>query len=273
MSAFERPNFGGVPPVVKNLIIINVIMLIATWAIQNVFGKNLEELLGLYYFKSELFRPFQIITHMFMHANLMHLFFNMFALWMFGRILEQVWGSKRFLIYYFVTGLGAVALHTFVNYLTISNIESAATAMLNTPSPETFAAFVTKHFHAYDYFEKFISGWSADLNNPQYIQQATAYSHELIKMQMDIPTVGASGAVFGVLLAFGMLFPNTPLMLMFIPIPIKAKYFVIGYGAIELFMGVSNFQFDNVAHFAHLGGMLFGIVLILYWRKRKDIFY
>jgi len=275
MSAFERPNFDSVPPVVKNLIIINVIMLLAAWVVENVFRIDLNSVLGLYYFGSEHFRPFQIVTHMFMHGGIMHLFFNMFALWMFGRILEQVWGSKRFLIYYFVTGLGAVALHTFVNYLTISHIETAATAMLNTPSPETFSAFVTHHFPAYynDLYDKFISQWSNSPSNQAYIQQAGEYTKQLIALRMDIPTVGASGAVFGVLLAFGMLFPNTPLMLMFIPIPIKAKYFVIGYGAIELFMGVSNFQFDNVAHFAHLGGMLFGFILIKYWNRRKDIFY
>jgi membrane associated rhomboid family serine protease len=275
MNAFERPSFGNTPPVVKNLIIINVIMLLATWVVGNVFKIDLRNVLGLYYFGSEHFKPFQIITHMFMHNDIFHLFFNMFALWMFGRILEQVWGSKRFLIYYFVTGLGAVALHTFVNYLHISNIESAATAMLNTPSPETFSTFVNHHFHAYysELYDKFISHWSDNPNNPVYIQQATEYTKQLLQVQMDVPTIGASGAVFGVLLAFGMLFPNTQLMLLFPPIPIKAKYFVIGYGVIELFMGVSNFQFDNVAHFAHLGGMLFGFILIKYWNKRKDIFY
>lgn len=250
---------------------------------------DLNSLLGLYYFKSEYFKPFQIITHMFMHGGLTHLFFNMFALWMFGRVLEQVWGSKRFLIYYFVTGLGAVALHTFVNYLTISNIEAAATAMLNTPSSETFSAFVTKHFsnlindpninhNQYlaaiqsTYYE-IVDKLSITPSNQDVIQKATELTNVLIQTKMDIPTVGASGAVFGVLLAFGMLFPNTQLMLLIPPIPIKAKYFVIGYGVIELFLGVSNFQLDNVAHFAHLGGMLFGILLILYWRKRKDIFY
>lgn len=275
MSPFERPNFGSVPPVVKNLIIINVIMLLATWMTEYFMHIDLNSLLGLYYFKSEYFKPFQIITHMFMHGGLTHLFFNMFALWMFGRVLEQVWGSKRFLIYYFVTGLGAVVLHSFVNYLTISHIETAATAMLNTPSPETFSAFVTKHFPGYynELYEKFISVWSNSPNNQAFIQQAGEWTNALIKTRMDIPTVGASGAVFGVLLAFGMLFPNTQLMLLIPPIPIKAKYFVIGYGVIELFMGVSNFQFDNVAHFAHLGGMLFGFILIKYWGKRKDVFY
>ncbi|MHC1702560.1 MAG: rhomboid family intramembrane serine protease [Tenuifilaceae bacterium] len=274
MSPFIRPNFGSIPPVVKNLIIINVIMLLATWVTENVIHIDLNSVLGLYYFESELFRPYQIVTHMFMHGGLTHIFFNMFALWMFGRVLEQVWGSKRFLLYYFVTGLGAASLHTLVNFISISNIETAATAMLNTPSPETFSAFVTKHFPAYynDLYERFISVWSNSPGSQMYIQQAEEYTRQLIQHQMNIPTVGASGAVFGVLLAFGMLFPNTELMLLIPPIPIKAKWFVMIYGGIELWLGLTQ-PGSNIAHFAHLGGMLFGIVLILYWRKQKDIFY
>jgi len=273
MNAFERPNFSTAP-VVKNLIIINVIMLIATWALQNTTGLDLNRYLGLYYFESEYFRPYQVVTHMFMHGGLTHLFFNMFALWMFGKILEQVWGSKRFLLYYFVTGLGAATLHTFVNYLQISNIESAAMAMLNTPSPETFAAFVTKHFPDYygQVYEKFLGAWFSNPGSEQLIQEANNYTNQLIHLQMNIPTVGASGAVFGVLLAFGMLFPNTIIMLLIPPIPIKAKWLVIIYGGLELYLGLTQ-PGSNIAHFAHLGGMLFGFFLIKYWNKRKDVFY
>lgn len=274
MSGFERPNFGSVPPVVKNLIIINIIMLLATWVVENTLHVDLNRVLGLYYFESEQFRPYQIITHMFMHGGITHIFFNMFALWMFGRVLEQVWGSKRFLLYYFVTGLGAAALHTLVNYIHISSIESAATAMLNTPSPDTFSVFVRANFPDFynELYEKFISNWASDPNSQQYIQQASEYTHQLIQIQLNIPTVGASGAVFGVLLAFGMLFPNTVLMLLFPPIPIKAKWLVIIYGGIELYLGLTQ-PGSNIAHFAHLGGMLFGFILIKYWNKRKDIFY
>lgn len=274
MNGFSRPNFGSIPPVVKNLIIINAIMLLATWMARTTFGVDLNRVLGLFYFESDLFRPHQIVTHMFMHGGFFHLLFNMYALWMFGRILEQVWGSKRFFLYYFVTGLGAAALHTLVNYLQISNIEGAATAMLNTPSPETFAAFVTNYFPDYynQVYETFLGAWQSAPDSPYYIDLAANYTHQLINLQMNIPTVGASGAVFGVLLAFGMLFPNTELFLMFPPIPIKAKYFVIGYGAIELYLGLTQ-PGSNVAHFAHLGGMLFGFILIKYWNKRKDVFY
>ncbi len=274
MNGFSRPNFGSIPPVVKNLIIINAIMLLATWMASTTFGVDLNRVLGLFYFESDLFRPHQIVTHMFMHGGFFHLLFNMYALWMFGRILEQVWGSKRFFIYYFVTGLGAAALHTLVNYLQISSIEGAATAMLNTPSPETFAAFVTNYFPEYynQVYEMFLGAWQSAPDSPYYIDLAANYTRQLINLQMNIPTVGASGAVFGVLLAFGMLFPNTELFLMFPPIPIKAKYFVIGYGAIELYLGLTQ-PGSNVAHFAHLGGMLFGFILIKYWNKRKDVFY
>ncbi len=274
MSAFDRTSFGGTPPVVKNLIIINVIMLFATWVAQNTMGIDLNRYLGLYYFESEYFRPYQVITHMFMHGGLTHLFFNMFALWMFGRVLEQVWGSKRFLIYYFITGLGAATLHTFVNYLQISNIQSAAVAMLNTPSPDTFAAFVTKHFPEYytQVYEKFLSAWFTNPGNAQLIEEAGNYTNQLINLQMNIPTVGASGAVYGVLLAFGMLFPNTIIMLLIPPIPIKAKWLVIIYGGLELYLGLTQ-PGSNIAHFAHLGGMLFGFFLIRYWNKRKDVFY
>ncbi len=249
MNGFNRPNFGGVPPVVKNLIIINAIMLLATWVVKNVLHIDLSQILGLYSFESEHFRPYQLLTHMFMHADIMHLFFNMFALWMFGKVLEQVWGSQRLFLYYFVTGLGAVALHSLVNYIEISSIKSHLTS-------DQINLVLSDGYSLWEQGKTF--------SDPQMAKFCAL---------LNVPTVGASGAVFGVLLAFGMLFPNTELMLLFPPIPIKAKYFVIGYGAIELFMGVSNFKFDNVAHFAHLGGMLFGFILIKYWQRKKDLFY
>jgi membrane associated rhomboid family serine protease len=241
-----RPSINAVPPVVKNLIIINVLMLFATMILE-MRGIDLARILGLHYIESPEFRPYQLVTHMFMHGGVMHLVFNMFALWMFGRVLESVWGPKRFFIYYFVTGLGAAALHTFVNYM---------------------------EFHYY-----------AAKIAPQDVQAVFSQGAELLQqgqnwvgvagklnMILNTPTVGASGAVFGILLGFGMLFPNTELMLLFPPIPIKAKYFVAGYGAIELFSGIANTG-DNIAHFAHLGGMLFGFFMIKYWNKNTRNFY
>ncbi|MFW5644299.1 MAG: rhomboid family intramembrane serine protease [Bacteroidota bacterium] len=237
---------GGTPPVVKNLIIINAIMFLALLGFQAAFGTDLNRVLGLYYFKSPFFEPYQIVTHMFMHGGLAHIFFNMFALWMFGKVLEQVWGGKRFLIYYFATGLGAVFLHMLVNHLAINSVMKEATELLNVQdfSKETVRQLVQS-------------------NNP--------ISRE-VGIGLYVPTVGASGAVFGVLLAFGMLFPNTRLMLLFPPIPIKAKYFVIGYGALELWLGLTQ-PGSNIAHFAHLGGMLFGFLLIRYWKYDRGSFY
>lgn len=274
MNYSERGFMSTIPPVVKNLLIINVIMLLVAWVAETTFQVDLNRILGLYSPNSPSFRPYQLVTHMFMHGGMFHLFFNMFALYMFGRILEQVWGGKRFLMYYLITGLGAAAIHLLVNYLHLHSIQNDAIAMLNTPSPQSFAAFVTKHFPEYydQVYSKFLDTWFASPNNPVFIEQASIYTKQLIQLQLEIPTVGASGAVYGVLLAFGMLFPNTILMLLIPPIPIKAKWMVIIYGGLELFLGLTQ-PGSNIAHFAHLGGMIFGFILIKYWRTRKDMFY
>lgn len=260
---------GGIPPVVLNLLIINILLFFGTSMLGNS-GLDLTRILALYYPGSDLFRPHQFITHMFMHGNTMHLFFNMFALWMFGRVLESVWGPKRFITYYFITGLGAAALHTFVLWLQFNNMAGDAQALINTLSPEGFAQFVKDNFPALQSrLSGFIAQWAETPMNPQALAQAESYIRDMVRLKLDVPTVGASGAVFGVLLAFGMLFPNTRLVLLFPPIPIKAKWFVLGYGAIELFAGLSNQAGDNVAHFAHLGGMIFGFFLIKFWNKTK----
>ena len=248
MSFSGQSPFQNIPPVVKNLIIINAIMLLASYVIGSSMGINFNRVLGLYYFESSQFKPFQLISHIFMHGGIAHLFFNMFALFMFGRVLEQVWGSKRFFIYYFFTGIGAALLHTFVLYLEAKSI------MANL-SPEQIALVKAE-------------GTSIYLQGKNYMDQGMA----ALNLLLNIPTVGASGAVFGVLLAFGMYFPNTVLMLIFPPIPIKAKYFVMIYGGIELYLGFTQSN-SNIAHFAHLGGMLFGFILIKIWAKRRDRFY
>lgn len=260
-------------PVVKNLLIINVLLLLITLVFISQFNFDLKRVLGLFYFKSEHFHPIQIVTHMFMHGGFAHLFFNMFALWMFGRILENVWGSKRFLIYYLITGLGAAALHTLVNHIQISSMIETATALKNTPVPSLFKEFAQDYMvRPIEGIGSFINKWSENPNNSNLKQSAMVYIDQIITDRMNIPTVGASGAVFGVLLAFGMIFPNTRLLLLFPPIPIKAKYFVIGYGVIELYLGFSQ-PGSNVAHFAHIGGMLFGFLLIKYWDKHTKSFY
>jgi len=210
---------------------------------------------------------------MFMHANFMHLFFNMFALYMFGKILEMVWGPRRFLIYFFVTGLGAAVLHSFVVYLEMSSMERTATAFYNTPSPELLAAFVKSYYgQQIPQITDLINNWYASPTNASLIQQGTEVVQSIAQLRINMPTVGASGAVFGILLAFGYLFPNTQLMLLFPPIPIKAKYFVIGYGALELYFAITQTN-SGIAHFAHLGGMLFGFILLRYWGQNSRNFY
>lgn len=247
-------NFRNIPPVVKNLLIINGLFFLATLILGNQ-GLNLTEYLGLHYWKSDGFYPHQLITYMFMHSSFdfTHILFNMFAVWMFGRVLEQVWGSKRFLIYYIVTGIGAGIIQLLVAHFRLM-------ALYEILTPEAIDYAIQ---NGYDLMQGG-KGLSVYVENPDFVQAV---------ILINSTTVGASGAVFGILLAFGMLFPNTELMLLFPPIPIKAKWFVMGYGALELYMGFANNPNDNVAHFAHLGGMLFGFILIKIWKKDRSQFY
>ncbi len=229
MSSFRPSGFSVLPTVVKNLLVINVLFFLATIACDVVLRIDLTDYLGLHYIGASDFQPFQLVTYMFMHGNFAHLFFNMFALWMFGNTLENIWGPNRFLMFYFVCGIGAGLTQELVQYI-------------------------------------------------QYVTTLQGYENERIAANQIIPmseylnlltTVGASGAVYGILLAFGMMFPNSTLYIYF-AIPIKAKWFVLIYGVIELFSGFTSV--DNVAHFAHLGGMLFGLILILYWKKKGNLY-
>ena len=273
MSNF-RPNIMSIPPVVKNLLIINVIFFLGDSLFGSVFGQDPVRLFGLYFFESEYFMPWQYVTHMFMHGGFTHLFFNMFALFMFGRILEQVWGPRRFMIYYFVCGLGAAAIHTLFIWFDYSSMNNAYVAFQNTPSPTLLADFLGDNIpHAQQWVYDFIDKWQENPDSPNYINKGTQLFQKVISESINVPTVGASGAVFGLLLAFGMLFPNTELMLLFLPIPIKAKYFVALYGIAELYFAMRNAAGDNVAHIAHLGGMIFGFILIKYWNKHSSKFY
>jgi membrane associated rhomboid family serine protease len=218
-----------IPVVTKNLIAINVLMFLALLAFERS-GIDLNNLLGLHLFLAPDFRPYQLVTYMFMHGGFTHILFNMYAVWVFGSILERVWGSSRFLIYYIATGVGAGLVQEAVQYI---------------------------------YYT---------INLAQYTQ--VNYIGQIISMSEYLnlwTTVGASGAVYGILLAFAMTFPNERLFMIPFPFPIKAKYFVLIFGALELFTGLSNNAGDNVAHFAHLGGMIFGIFMILYWRKKGKI--
>ena len=240
--------FNNIPPVTKHLLLINVLV----WGISSLLlhtqGFDLDKYLGLHYVKSPDFNPAQFITYMFMHDNqgIAHIFFNMFSLYMFGGLLEQVFGRKRYLFYYISTGIGAALIQMLVIYLEINSVEKLL-------SPEMISAVYTEGAGALEQGLNFVNPNMAELN-----------------ALINTSVVGASGAVFGILLAFGMIFPNIPLYIFFIPVPIKAKYVVIGYGLLELFFGISG-TMSGVAHFAHLGGMIFGLMMILYWKKKGVI--
>lgn len=238
-----RPSgFSILPPVVKNLLIINGLFFLATVTLSQI---DLIEILGLYPFESKLFKPYQLITHFFMHGGFLHIFSNMFALWMFGNSLENYWGGKRFLTYYLFTGLGAAALHLGI-------IEFQIHSLISAMDPEDVDTVLREGRNVLRNYQNYVSPDMAQLN-----------------ILLNTATVGASGAVFGVLLAFGMMFPNTVIYLYF-ALPIKAKYFVMLYGALELYAGIQNNPGDNVAHFAHLGGMIFGYFLLRYWSKNRN---
>jgi len=196
-----------------------------------------------------------------MHADVMHIFFNMYALYLFGVALENYWGTKRFLIYYFISGLGAFALHMGINYLEIVQLTSEwVKSQMN--------------LNEYEIREVLENGEKLFRESKQYSNEAMRHFNEVnhnLKMCIDTPVVGASGAVFGVLIGFGMLFPNTELSLLFPPITLRAKVFVMIYGAIELYMALKQSSGDHVAHYAHIGGMLFGYLLLKYWQSKPRV--
>jgi len=223
---------NNITPVVKNLLIINILLFAATWLFQ-AQGIPFTEYLAVYYFDSPFFRVWQPVTYMFMHANMMHILFNMYALYMFGSILEAHWGGKRFLNFYLITGLGALALQWAVQAIEVYQITGSAV---------------------------------------NQIAALEALGNQTIYEIYGGPMVGASGAIFGLLVAFAMLYPNLELYIMFIPVPVKAKYIVPVYIAIELFLGVGKIEGDSVAHFAHLGGALIGYILVKLWRNKNTYY-
>ena len=212
----------------KNLLIVNFLAFAATWVLE-LRGIDLTQLLGLHFFLASDFQIYQFFTYMFLHGGFTHIFFNMFALWMFGSVIERVWGPKKFIFYYIVCGIGAGITQELVQY----------------------ATYTIEGISAYQY----VSAGGVQMTTDAYINLWT--------------TIGASGAVYGILLAFGMIFPNERLFIIPFPFPIKAKWLIVGYIAIELFSAMTG-PGDGVAHMAHLGGMLFGFLLIRYWQKHPD---
>jgi len=274
-----RPSgFNVLPPVVKNLLIINGIFYLATVVFELKMNIDLSNILGLHYFFSEDFRPYQLVTYIFMHGSFAHIFFNMFALWMFGNTLENFWGAKKFLIYFIVTGIGAALLHYTVHYFEIQPTLNALNDYITHPAADKFKEmFVSGTFNfssieAKQTFQAILDDYQSQLlsgETSKALQTSVDFALEYKKEFLNAPVVvGASGSVFGLLLAFGMMFPNSMIYMYFL-FPIKAKWFVILYGAIELFGAVNQSQSDNIAHYAHLGGMLFGFFLIKYWNRGR----
>jgi membrane associated rhomboid family serine protease len=223
--SYERGGFmSNVPTAVKNIIIINALVMIMTALNENF----MVEKFALFYPTSPFFHWWQPLTHMFMHGGFGHLIFNMYTLWIFGSQLERVWGAKKFLLFYFVTGLGAALVHTGVEWIQMQN-------------------------------------WLSEAAAGSYAAQMSIHT---LKMT---PTVGASGAIYGVLMGYAMLYPDSIMSLVFPPISMKAKWFVLIFGAIELFTGVTGVG-GNIAHFAHLGGLIFGYLLMMYWRKNRTLY-
>lgn len=233
----NMPSYRFAPPVTLNLIIITALVWLSQLLLPRI-GIDLVELLGMHYFEAESFAPYQLLTYIFLHseASIEHLFFNMLSVWIFGSVIERYWGGRRYLVYYLLTGLTAAIAQQAVWYTSLHEMATIA--------PHDLLPLLREY------------GLPPTLT-------AGALLNEYV-------TIGASGSVFGILLAFGMLFPNASMFLMFIPIPIKAKYMVVLYGVVELMYGVHGTG-DGVAHFAHLGGMIGGIILILLWRSKGEI--
>ena len=226
--------FRNIPTVTKNLLLINIVVFVAALVFKQQF--DLERWGSLHFFLAPDFHPWQFITYMFLHGNFTHIFFNMFALWMFGCVIERVWGAQRFLIYYLVCGIGAGLCQELVQYVEFTSDGLTALAIHD----------------------------RVNVVNVGIMTVGQIYNLAC--------TIGASGAVYGILLAFGMTFPNERIFIFPLPVPIKAKWFVCIYAAIELFSAMAT-PGDNVAHFAHLGGMLFGYLLIRYWQRHPNSYY
>lgn len=298
MSTYRPGGLGpSMPPVVKNLIIINVILAVAQQLLYQTSGIQLGDYLGLHYFRSEMFRPWQLVTHMFMHgdardlnATLLHIFSNMFGLWMLGSILEHRWGAKRFMTFYMICGLGAAACQLGVMSMQLEPVINGYDQFVNNRTLDQFNNFCNHHIRRgahpvlIEFLGKVQQAWNSDPGNTFLPKLAQLRVHDYVYGTdvvdgvrlngmrldgiLDEGMVGASGAVFGILLAFGYLMPNMELYLMFLPIPIRAKYFVLFYMIFELYAGLRASETDNVAHFAHLGGALFGFILLKVWGYR-----
>jgi membrane associated rhomboid family serine protease len=227
-------------------------------------------IMGLHYFTSDKFLPFQFVTSIFVHADIRHLFNNMLGLFFLGPMLEMFWGDKRFLTFFFITGIGSGLLYMGLKFYDYSALEAATRAYVEHPDLNIFNSFLLQNYP--EGIPDNALRQIQDTNNID-VKESVIIVQECLKSVLDTPLIGASGAVFGIMAGFGLLFPNTELMLFLLPIPIKAKYFVALYGLYELYAGLHKMPGDNVAHFAHIGGMIFAFILIKIWGKNRNSFY
>ena len=254
-------------PAAKNILIINGIIFLFT-------SGYVIEWFGLRYILSPEFKPYQFLTYMWIHAGIGHIFSNMFAVLVFGPILERVWGSRKFFIFYLITGVGAGVLYSGVNFIENFNLENKVMRYTSQPSPESFRKLILDESKEYyNQLYDFINSYSENPESSQYIDESISIARSILEGKSNIPMVGASGAVFGILLAFAMLFPNMELYMLFFPFPIKAKYLVLGYGIYEVWSELNRMTGDNVAHLAHLGGMLIGYIILRYWKNKNGTYY
>lgn len=259
-------------PMVKNILLINV----GIFIIQSFLKLPLSSLFGVRVIFAEEFAIYQFLTYMWIHGSFGHLLGNMFAVFIFGPMLENVWGSKRFLAFYLYCGIGAALFYGTADYIEKRSLKVDTENYLASPNPEDFSIYILEH-KSYRYNTSRLIDFSDEYydnpGNNYYISQSKEVVRTTYNDICNIPMVGASGAVFGILMAFGMLFPNTVLYLLFPPIPIKAKYLVFFYGAYEVYAEISRSAGDNVAHLAHLGGMLIAYILLKVWQRNPNKFY
>ncbi|MFY0653099.1 MAG: rhomboid family intramembrane serine protease [Cyclobacteriaceae bacterium] len=265
-------------PMVKNILIINVVLLI----IESFLSIDLSGIFGVHYVFGEDFFIFQYVTYMWLHAGMWHLFSNMFAVLIFGPMLERVWGQKRFLTFYLITGIGAGLLYGVVDTIEKNDIKAKAEVYSYSPNPDDFSIFIVNNKASnFTITHKGRTTTLAELSDEFYDNPnddslkntTTSVVEEIYRGVTRSNMVGASGAVFGILLAFAILFPNTELLLLFPPIPIKAKYLVLFYGLYELYSEFNRSAGDNVAHLAHLSGMLIAFIILKYWQRTRGNFY
>jgi membrane associated rhomboid family serine protease len=273
-----EPQREQIAKATKWLLIANIVMFAVT-LIANYYKINLYDILAIHYFKSAQFKPWQFITHMFMHGSIvgdnpninegfMHLFMNMFALWMFGSVIENYLGTKRFIAYYFLCGIGAALLQLGMQHYNFSTLHTAIEQYNASPSYTNFTSFIKQYLPTNTSVNDFTNAWKEDPMNNYYADKSSSLLNGYYNSIIQTESSGASGAIFGILLAFGYIFPNAMFLIGFF-IPLKAKYVVIIYAIIELVLGLRNSANDNIGHFAHFGGLLTGLLLLMAWRVKR----